>query len=416
MSSRFAWSVSAILGLAAFAVSVWYPGWWLLHNRAMDLPSYYVAGLLVVNGRNPYHPVELGTTAQRLGLADPIYPYIYFPIIALIFMPLSLMRYGSVQLLWFAVSQVFFWLSIVLLFQITRRCYPSESISSFRRLLYLVPVTCLAYPLVVNYQHGQVNTMMFFLICAFLYMLMSGSPVTAGIALALVIMIKPQPAVILPYLVFRKHIRCAVSTLVSFTAGTILTAHVVGWANFGYYLSDVLPSFSMIETRFPPIPLYVPANQSIHGIVSRLFQTTGYTVGILDYPDLVAPVSTFLIISVLVIGFGRVYTWNRGLGVSDRIILRDCAFLLVMSILLSPITWDHHLVTAFVAAIFLLFEKPGEFWKSSPGLVLGVCWILMIIPLYPFHPVWAINGIAALGTSIKAFALIGFWGLFAGSV
>ena len=403
--------VLMLLGVASIIVSVCYSGYWLLHNRSLDLPSYYVAGLLTLNGLNPYDPDELCLTAQQLGLTGPVYPYIYFPIIALVFMPLSLIKYNTVQLLWFGISQFFFWFSIALLAQITYRCFPSIKTSLPIRLLYLIPLACLSYPLVMNFQNGQVNTIMLFLICAFLYQIMTGAHITAGLALALVIMIKPQPAIIIPYLLYRKHIRCAVSSFIALIVGTGLTALVVGWDNFCFYLTDVLPSFSMIETRFPPIYLFAPPNQSIAGIVSRIFQNTMYTPGIIDRADLVRPISSLLLISVVTIGFIRVFTWNQRRSKSDHTLLRDCSYLLVMSILLSPITWDHHLIMTFSAGVFLMFDRSISYWKSFTGIAFGVCWVLMAIPLNPFYRLWTVNGFFALGTSLKGFALLGFWGL-----
>lgn len=408
-------TVLILLGVASILLSIGYPGYWLLHNRSLDLPSYYVAGLLMVNNRNPYLPGEFWFTAEQLGLADPIYPYIYFPIIALIFMPLSLMKYSTVQILWFGISQVFFWFSIVLLVQITHRCFPSKQIPLLTRFLYLLPITCLSYPLVVNFQNGQVNTIMLFLICSFLYLILAESHIAAGVALALVIMIKPQPALIVPYLLYRKQFRSAISTIVTFIVGAILSGLAVGWDNFCYYLTDVLPSFSMIETRFPTIYPFVPPNQSIIGIVSRIFQNTMYTPGIIDRADLVRPVSSLLLAIILAIGFIRVFIWNQSRPTSDGSLLRDCSYLLVMSILLSPITWDHHLVIMFLAAAYLMFEQPTKFWKSLKGIFFLICWILMALPLFPFHRIWTSNGFFALGASIKGFALLGFWGLMTSS-
>lgn len=376
-------------------------------------PSYYIAGLLALNGRNPYHPVELGLTAESLGLADPIYPYIYFPAIALAFMPLSLLDYPVVQSLWFVCSQLFFWFAILLIFRITTICYKTSNVSITRKILLIIPVTCISYPLVVNFQHGQINTLILFLLCTFLFSLMTGSNIISGIALGMVIMIKPQPLIIIPYLLFRKRFRCAIAAIVTVIAGTATTASVIGWDHFRYYLREVLPTFSMVETTFPPIPLFVPANQSVHGLVSRLFSTTQYTKSIFQYPEIIRPVSGLVVLIILSISFYTIWRWQRFLIPPQQALFRDGSFLLITSILLSPITWDHHLIVAYIAAVYLLFENQCVTRKKTLFPAMVICWILMMSPLYPFSSIWTYNALTALGTSLKAFSLIGFWALFA---
>ncbi|MGB3975486.1 MAG: glycosyltransferase family 87 protein [bacterium] len=399
------------IGLISILLSVFYPGWWLLHHRSVDLPSYYVAGYMLRQNVNPYHPDEIRIMALQVELSDPIYPYVYFPLVALAFMPLSLIRYQTVQLLWFGMSLIFFWLSLLLLYFITRRCYPSDSKLFFNRFLLLIPITCLSHPLIVNFRHGQINAITLFLICAFLYLLMTDSEILAGIALALVISIKPQPAIILPFLLYKKRFRCVSSTIISFATVTYSTVFATGWDNFRFYLRNILPSFSLVQNQYQRIFLYEPPNQSLQGIISRAFQTTKYSRGLWEKPELAILVACIALPTILMISFYKLFTWNRNKPTTDQALLRDCSYLLLTSLLISPITWDHHLVTIYPIAALLLFDKPGPFWKSPAGIMILFCWILMFIPLFEFHPIWTLNKLASLGMSIKGFALLGFWTL-----
>ncbi len=400
------------LGLISIILSVFYPGWWLLHHRSVDLPSYFVAGYMLRQGVNPYHPDEIRIMALQVGLSDPIYPYVYFPLVSLVFKPLSLLRYQTVQLLWFGISLVFFWSSLLLLYFIIRRCYPSSSNRFFLRFLLLIPITCLSHPLIVNFRHGQINAIILFFICAFMFLLMTGSEILAGFALALVISIKPQPAIILPYLLFKKRVRCVSSTIISFVIITILTVCASSLDDFRFYLRFILPSFGLTPNQFQRIFLYDPPNQSLQGIISRIFQTTKYSRGLWEKPELITLVSCIVLPTILALGFYRLYTWNKNKPGTDRALLRDCSYLLLTSLLISPITWDHHLVTIYPIAAYLLFEKPNRFWKSFTGMMILFFWILMVIPLFEYNPIWTLNRLASLGMSMKAFALLGFWSLF----
>lgn len=394
--------------IVVLGISVLYPAWWIARYRAMDLPSYYVAGLLTLNGKNPYHPVMLGMTAQSLGLDKPIYPYIYFPMIALIFMPLALMNYSTVQILWFLVCQGFFWLSVGLIIHLIRTAGCAGTVPARTRNLIVMGICGISYPLVVDYQNGQVNTLILFFAAAWLVLMMKRSDVFAGIALAVACMIKPQPLILLPYLLFIRRFRATASAAIAFAGGTVVTAWIIGWKNFIYYLTEVLPTFGMARTSFPPIPVYVPPNQSVYGYIARLFQTTEYSHAVAEIPGIVRPVSMVCVVSILLISAWRVWRWQSVEHASNRALLRDGAFLMVTSILVAPIVWDHHLVVASAAAAYLLCCRDLSY-RSPRFYGFAICWIVMMAPLFPDHPFWAQNAWTAQGMSLKFFGILGFW-------
>jgi len=405
--------IISIIVILALGFSVVYPAYWIFHYRAMDLPSYYIAGKLVLSGNNPYHPVELGMTAQALGLDNPIYPYIYFPMIALIFMPLSLLDYHTVQTIWFFVSQLFFWLSLFLMHFLINRQKTTNSKDSYRSSMIIILISCFSYPLIVNFQNGQVNTIILFLLSAFLVLLMKKSDYLAGISLGIVCMIKPQPLIIIPYLLFKRRFLAAGATALSFIIGTVATVQVVGWNNFLYYLKEVMPTFALVKTSFPSIPIYVPANQSIHGLIYRLLDTTQYSAGFVHYPSLVKPVANLVVFFILSVTAYKIWKWNKNQSESDNSIFRDSVFLLLTSIIISPITWDHHIVIASLAAVYQILGKPRFSLKHPANILVVFFWILLMLPLYPDNSFWMQNPFTTIGMSLKTFALLGFWGSFA---
>lgn len=428
-------ALAAALIAAALAVAFIYPLLQILSRRCLDLPSYYIAGKLALSGRNPYNPVELRMTAQALGMGTLVYPYIYFPMLALIFMPLSLLDYQTVQIGWFLLSQAFFWLSPVLLCAIDAACRPPGVPADRRRSIALIILLCLSYPLVSNFVNGQVNTLILFLLCAFVLQLIRGFDVQAGILLAIVAMIKPQPLILFPYLVLKRRFRAAMAALAAFVIGTAATASVIGWSNFRYYLHEVLPTFNMVQTSFPPILIYAPPNQSIHGFVFRLLHSTEYSSGFGQWPHLIRPAATAMVVLVFIVSAWvlvrrqdgarclSAQAESKGAGAASipaaqpdaeaRRMFRECAFLIVASILLSPITWDHHLVILGIAGASLLFTRPLPDFRRMPGLALLICWIVIMIPMMPFASIWTGSPFAGLGISLKLFAIAGFWALLA---
>lgn len=423
-------TVAVVLIVTAVCLSVIYPLLQILQGRCLDLPSYYIAGKLALNGRNPYNPVELRMTAQALGMGTLVYPYIYFPMLALIFMPLSLLDFSVVQILWFCISQAFFWLSLAVMRTIADACRPDDARSPSGSRVALILMACLSYPLVSNFVNGQVNTVILFLLSAFILQLIKGADIQAGLLLGIVGMIKPQPLILFPYLLLRRRFRAAVSALITFVAGTAATASVIGWSNFRYYLTEVLPTFNMVHTTFPPILIYAPPNQSIHGFLYRLLRSTEYSSGFVQVPSLIRPLSTMLVILVFLISAGALIRWRREdlrnkratspgsdpmVGweqTKARGIFRDCAFLIVTSILLSPITWDHHLVIVTIAGAYILGRISVAELIRPAVLPMFLCWVIVMSPMRPFHPAWTVSPAAGLGISLKLFAIAGFWILF----
>lgn len=406
-------TISTIILVLVILGTIGYPGWWLLQHRDLDLPSYYVAGTLVLEAKNPYHPVELGTTAQNLGLDKPIYPYIYFPMLAISFMPLTLLEYPTVQMIWFIITEGFFWLSVGLLIAIIRHCYDIKLKVTTIKGIILIALCTVSYPLVINFINGQVNTIILFLLCAFLYLLIHKSDHLAGVALGIVSMLKPQPLILIPYLVYKKRYRSALVASGTFVFGTISTALIIGWQNFIYYLKEVLPTFSMVKTSFPPIPLNLPANQSIHGFVARLFQTSVYSTAPFNSPEWVKPVSTLLVVIILLVSGFRIWSWRNSSLSEARNLLREVSFLIIVSILLSPITWDHHLILAVIAMVFIYFESVSHRVSTPAFLAALLCWILLIIPLFPDSRFWLKSAVLTLGISLKTAALLSFWSTLA---
>lgn len=426
--------IVAVLIAAAVGLAVIYPLVQVLGGRCLDLPSYYIAGKLALNGRNPYSPVELRMTAQALGMGTLVYPYIYFPMLALMFMPLSLLDYQTVQIGWFVLSQAFFWLSLVLLCAIDAACRPPGVPADKRRSLAVIVMLCLSYPLVSNFVNGQVNTVILFLLCAFVLQLIRGADVQAGVLLAIVAMIKPQPLILFPYLVLRRRFKAAAAALAMFVLGTAATASVIGWSNFRYYLREVLPTFTMVQTSFPPILVYAPPNQSIHGFVFRLMHSTEYSIGFGQWPHLIRPVATALVVLVFCASVWVVIRRQNNACIRPspsgsrtdgrapipamhpeqaRGIFRECAFLIVTSVLLSPITWDHHLVILGIAGASLAFTRPLPDFSRPADLALIVCWIIIASPMMPFASIWTGSPFTGLGISLKLFAIAGFWVLLA---
>ncbi len=396
--------------IIVLGLTVVYPGWWLTHYRAMDLPSYYVAGTLARESMNPYDPNLLVGAARALNIDDPIYPYIYFPMLALIFMPLSLLSYPVVQLLWFGLMQLFLWLSVIILYALIKP--PEKDVMHPWLSAGVIAICGFSYPLIEDLKNGQINVLILFLTCAFLYSLRGKSDLAAGITLGLVGMIKPQPLLIAPYLLLVGRRRAGAAAIITFIVGTVSTGAVLGRQFLAYYIREVLPTFNMVKTSFPPIMNFAPPNQSIQGIVSRFFQNTRFSEAILDMPTATAPVSRGITGIILVLTVLALFRHRQKLPYAFDRVFRDSSLILVTSLIISPITWNHHLVLMAVTGVYTFRALTVSNSRCSWDFILVACWILIVLPLDPFNRIWAQNQFWNLGMSLKAYALLVFWGAF----
>lgn len=395
-----------ILGFGLFIILTFVlPLKWLLRNRALDLPSYYVAGVLVADGRNPYHHMEIGMTAQSLGLANPIYPYIYPPALALAFTAVSTINYVLVQIGWFCLTTVFLWMALLVLFDIMKQSCSDNSVCLF----WLVMSSSISFPVINNFHNGQINTIILFLLAAYLHAMKKQSPWMAGVLLGFCCLIKPQPLILLPFLFLIGEFICGLTTIAVYAAGFVATGSVVGMDSIRFYLTQVLPTFNMVKTSFPPILIFYSGNHSIQGLISRSMITSKYSQSLFDAPDLI-PIATksasiFIIVFALFIIFmnHRHYPLDRGFPT----VFRDTSLLIMVSLLVSPLTWDHHLLMLMLPMAFHIHSIVRRKHLNTMDLLIGILFLILNLNWVPIHPIWLRSGIWTLGMSIKTFTLSG---------
>ncbi len=400
-----------IIIVISFVFSLAYPAWWLSQFRAMDLPSYYVAGVLVREYANPYHPDLLVHKAQMIGLKYPIYPYIYFPMIAVIFISFSMLPYPIVQVLWFGITELFFIAGILILKKLVTApgdCTPKTVSQKNMQWIMILIIVTLNWAALANFLNGQINSVIFFLFVGFLFACSQRKDIIAGILLAVLGMIKPQPLIVFAYLLYRKRFRCAVTTAITFGVGTFLTAWIVGWSHFMFYITEIMPTFNMVKTSFPPILIFAPPNFSLHGLIARLFQTTAYGPALINLPEFVpmmCRMATLLVFLVSAISIVR-YRKNH----DDREFAVDCAWLLTASLLVSPLTWDHHLLLLGIPGVYLMEEMRCSRKLKRIDCLLVFLWVILSVHFYPMSPIWRRHtAVGMIVMSLKPVTLFFFW-------
>ncbi len=304
-----------------------------------DLPSYHYAGLALAREMNPYDATVLTDLAGKR-----VFPYVYPPLVAILWMPLSEFPIEIVFSLWQTLSLSALIASMMLCVRLTEpRTTVARTAVSIG--VFIVP---LGYPFYMAAHHGSISVLFTFLILLFFERLSRGKDVSAGAVLALLCGIKALPALLLLYLLLKRRFLAIVSTLV---AGTMLLGASVLVAGFDVhweFVTEVVPEIGYsLHSGLGFDPTFHPENQSINGFMSRVVFAGQ------------AGVSAVVVAVCLV--FAAPVAWivakKREIGAEEA------SAVIIALLLVSPITWFHHLVLLLLPAVVLASRITDGFWR-----------------------------------------------------
>jgi len=300
----------------------------------------------------------------------PIYSQLFFndrvkfqyPLTSLL--PLQLLeQFTSQHQAQFDILQFLSWIAIITtaifaisVFNINSNHFLSQQFSkvsrleNFVRLLILLSLCLMFYPLIKAYSLGQVQV---FINCFFtlaVWFWIQRKEHIAGILIGLVILLKPQYLLIAVWAMLRKRFSFSISLFVVFLSGLLCSFFLFGISNNLDYLR-VLQFISRTGESFYP-------NQSMNGLLNRLL----FNGNNLQWePHLFAPFNpivyagTLLSSALLILGaFFLVRKNLRGSVTDFMIITLSCT-------IASPVAWEHHYGILLVIFAFLLSHLlPGQ--------------------------------------------------------
>jgi len=226
-----AFAAGALLGL----VCLWF---WLVAAHRIDDAPYPGFASVFVTGCGDFEHFYQAAWAMREGrdiYSAGVHGYIYPPLIAFAFIPLTLLPVKSAALLMLVVNLALAlacaWLAAA---EFMRRF---EMELSFERVIVVAAVTLLlaAPKLRSELQMWQTNVPMLFALLLALRWL-DARPRWAGVLLGLAVNIKYLPLVYLPYLLLRRRFRAAAWFGAGIVGVALLPALVTGWsANLNHW-------------------------------------------------------------------------------------------------------------------------------------------------------------------------------------
>jgi alpha-1,2-mannosyltransferase len=329
-------ALMACLGLASVAAVLVPVGRLALFHRSLDFSVYMMGAHHLVDGR--LYTASLPTA--------PHLPFTYPPFAALILAPLAVLPFTLAQVLWALASSA----ALFAVIAVTLRCVRPET-DRLQVVLWSLVLMAPAYwiePVRLTFSFGQVNLVLAALILADLTRRIGigGRTLPRGVLIGIAAAVKLVPLVFVPYLFVTGQRRAAWVSLGSFVACSMVATAVdprVSWSYWTKYSTDA----QRVGGVF-----YI-SNQSLRAAADRL-----------DHRVVSVALVTAASAVVLVMGIALA-RWAHEAS-SPFLGLLVCA---TTGLLVSPITWAHHLVWAVPVLMWLALgsDRPagGRIWAAA---------------------------------------------------
>ena len=352
------------------------PGLVLLLALAAVVATLYV---LAVSSAVPPHPdfdVYLRGArdlASGRPLYDPFlhaagdpslrYAFIYPPLFAFAMLPFLLLPAAVAPVAWLLITQG----ALAFTFVLVCRQLRVDRLVGLLALLVMLAF----YPLWADASQAQANLLILLLVTLGILGISEGKP-KAGIWIGLAAALKLTPALLLLWLLVERRFRAAAWMMAGFASVTAL-AFVARPMDSLTYARAVLPQLAAGTAYW--------SNQSVAGMVARLFTANPYTT---PFADLAW--ARVLVVVLLLAGF---VFWLRT-GARQREPLVQAFTFLPLIPLASSVSWEHHLVILLPLLWLVLVVLADRGWPLPQTATAGLAIVaLLMIPHLPIGPPFA---------------------------
>jgi len=311
----------------------------------IDFKAYYIAADMLRRGQDFYN-VELQTQevlARGLPLNQSF--YIYPPLLAMAFVPLTALSMETAAQLWFFVNLTLYGLALAV---ITR----GLRLDRLTRMLPLLWVLAFLFPpaLFTMYK-GQVNILLLLLLALTYWLYGKGRERMAGVALGLAVMIKIVPLLLLLYFLWKRRYVLSLAAICTIVGIAALGLVIVGAGPHETYLAEVTPVLAE--------PRPNPANQSLGGFLSLMLVENAYTDHVVHSPGLWKAL-TWILSLAFVLAVGAITRPSRTDALRTEL---EIALVIATMPLVANIAWvDMFVLLLFPYAVLL---KYFLIWSDS---------------------------------------------------
>ena len=351
-----------------------------------DFYVYYKVGeIFVKNPNNLYNPAYY----------VDIWPFRYFPLSALMFVPYYLLGFDLGFIIFNLINFILNILISIFIYRIINLVRGTDHKIHDKRVILYICLYLIGLPQIFNYILGQINLYVTLLILLSLYFFIKKSDIKwqliASIILGISIIIKPTTLFMIPFIIVigynyeEKKIRLNFTKSVLRLIGVMipLSLNVIMFLLY----PDLLNGF--LTTNFTGSETVLPNHSfSITKLISNMFLFFGVPSNELS----VLPIFLGVLLIIGVLGF-IFYVFRRS-HVNNWIF--GYLFGILIMFLAYFDTWDHHILQIAPLLILTLFSlprnseltrkyiKPGFFFLNFLGLVFtGIFWLTQ--SFFPFN-------------------------------
>ena len=358
----------------------------LVIRSQSDFYVYYRVGEIVVNNpNNLYNPAYY----------IDIWPFRYFPLSALMFVPYYLLGFDLGFIIFNLINLILNILISIILYKIIKLVRGIDHKRDDRRVILYICLYLIGIPQLFNYVLGQINLYVTLLILLSLFIFIKNSDVKwqfiASIILGISIVIKPTTLFMIPFIIIigynyeKKKITLNLLKSVLRLVGVAmpLALNIIMFLVYPNMLNGFLATnFTGSET------VLLNHSFSITKIISNMFLYFGVPSNEMN----VLPIFLGVLLIIGVLGF-IFYVFRRS---HVNILIFGYLFGILIMFLAYFDTWDHHILQITPLLILALFNlprnskltkkyiKPGFFFLNFLGLVFtGIFWLTR--PFFPFN-------------------------------
>jgi hypothetical protein len=282
--------------------------------------------------------------------ADGHLQFKYAPAGAMFYAPLSALPWEAAKALWFVI--IFACLAGIL--RIAALWAAKRGVSPGWPAFGAV-VVLLKY-LGREFQLGQVNLLILFLMTLMVLEWTSGRPARAGIFWGLSLLFKPYAAIFLPYFIIKKKWPTAAAGGATLLAGLLIPAVRFGWEGNRLLLGDWARSLGAST----PGLLRVGDNASIYAFIAKTFGLSSDTPAMIAGGFVAAIFAAFVFWMIL---------QGRKTAVPESEFLESAVLMMLIPVL-SPLGWNYNYLYG-LPAIFMLLTVFNRLILWEKGLLIA---------------------------------------------
>jgi alpha-1,2-mannosyltransferase len=297
--------------------------------------------------------------------------FVYLPSAAMYFSPLAILHSPAAFVTWFSLAILCLWLTLRMWHQMVSP--HSAGITHRGFVVGLVTVFLASHFIVRDLDDGGPHAILLAILSAGIYSASKQRMYQSALWLGLATAIKVTPGVFIPFLLWKREWRLAVYTTLAgafWIALPILRMGPVSWYRAMHAWFAAAAGFAVglnAEKTFRGIK--VIHNQSFHAACLYLLEKSSVSPRLANGFAIVATIG-------LVILFCWV-TRCRYISLNDRTWPAESASLLVLLVLLSPVTWEQHLVLMIPTLYLITAEEVATAEIKGGVLVLLILFVLL---------------------------------------